>query len=173
MDDEKKDDMPMNEEQTAEKKKGRGTGLIKITSSEMAREYQRRGAKKQAESRKRNIQFRNYLRMWADTKLNDQEKQIMEKCEAKLNEEYFIDVDDKTTREALLLIPIIQKAQKGDLRAWELVQTYLGNDRRYEMEIEQLKEENKRLRLEQEKLKADIGMNEEDKIEVSNDVPSV
>ena len=138
--------------------------LKPITSSKMAREMQRKGAKKQAESRKAKRVFRDYLQEWANGNLDKHEKEVLKKMG--------IDTNNTVTKEALLLIPIITKASKGDIRAWETIQSYLGNNPKQELEIERLKEENKKLKLEQQKLKLELGISNDDKIEVINDVDS-
>ena len=136
--------------------------LKPITSSEMAREMQRKGAKKQGESRKTKRVFRDYLQEWANGNLDNKEKEVLKNLG--------IDTNVAVTKEALLLIPIITKASKGDMRAWEQIQIYLGNNPKYELELKNLREENKRLKLEQQRLKAELGLSNDDRIEVVNDV---
>lgn len=136
--------------------------LRPIKDSERARKLQAKGVKNQVASTKKKRAFKEYLNEWAKGKVDKKDLEVLKKVG--------IDINDEVTKEALLVIPLINKASKGDMKAWEMIQTYLGNNPKHELELERLREENKKLKLEQERLKAEIGNPTQDKIEVVNDV---
>ena len=129
--------------------------LIPIRDSEKAREMQRRGAKKQAESRTRNAKIKNILKAWADRNVSPKNLEVLKRAGI-IDEEA-----DEATNRALVSMQIIDKVRKGDLKALDLMLVMLGENEKYEQEIKKLREENKKLKLEQEKLKFETGVNKD------------
>ena len=129
-----------------------------ITDSERARELQRKGAKKQAESRKQNTKIKHILKAWADRNVSPKNLEVLKRAGI-IDEEA-----DEATNRALVSMQIIDKVRKGDLKALDLMLVMLGENEKYEQEIKKfkeeikkVKEENKKLKLEQEKLKLETG----------------
>ena len=135
--------------------RGNPQNLKVIRDSEYAREMQKRGAKKQAESHRKNTHVKHILKAWADRNVNEKNLDALKRAG-------IVDENaDEATNRALISMQIIDKVRKGDFKALELLLSYIGDNDRYELEIKKLKEENKKLKLEQEKLKFETGVNKD------------
>ena len=129
--------------------------LKQIDSAERARELQKKGVQKQAESRKQNTKIKHILKAWADRNVTPKNLEVLKRAG-------IIDEDaNEATNRALVSMQIIDKVRKGDLKALDLLLVMIGENEKYEQEIKKLKEENKKLKLEQEKLKVETGVNKD------------
>ena len=129
--------------------------LIPIRDSERARELQRLGSKKQAESKSKNAKVKQILKVWADRNVSPKNLEVLKRAGI------IDEADEEANNRALVSMQIIDKVRKGDLKALELLLVMLGENEKYEQEIKKLKEENKKLKLEQEKLKVETGVNKD------------
>ena len=127
----------------------------KLITAENAREMQRKGAKKQGEARSRNAAFRKYVQLWANHPCTAKEKKTLEELGV------VFDNDEVLTKKAMLIIPLLKQASQGNLKAFQILVTYMGDNEKYELEIKKLKEEIKKLKLEQKKLSIDTGEQKE------------
>lgn len=92
-----------------------------------------------------------YLRMWADSEVNDNQKKALKA----------LGLDDEATNRTLLVIPLIQKASSGDTKALQMILELLGEDNKKEAEINKLKAETEKLKAEIQKLRAEVGEDRE------------
>lgn len=104
---------------------------------EEAQMYGRLGGKASAEARRRKKTLAEFLHAWADQQPSEKDKAVLNKL--------FPDNPDISNK-ALLVIPLIKKANAGDVKAIEMIVKLLGEDRKLEAEIERLKAENEMLK---------------------------
>ena len=128
--------------------------LIPIKDSERARELQKKGAKKQGESKSRNAKIKKLLKEWGNRPVTKRNLDL-------LRNEGMIDKDDDATNISLVLMSIINLMMEGDIKAISLFLKLTGQDDMYDIEIKKKKEEIKKLKLEQEKLKVETGVNKD------------
>jgi len=102
-----------------------------------AQYYGRMGGKASAEARKRKKTLAEFLHAWADKEPNDKDKAVLNKL--------FPD-DPDISNKALLVLPLLKKANAGDIKAIDMIVKLLGEDRKLEAEIEKLKQENEMLK---------------------------
>lgn len=133
---------------------------LRRINTEQAREM----AKKSAEKRNEKKTISKILTDWADKPLTDKHKK-------ELKEKGF---DEATTNKALLVLPLIQNATKGDTKSIQMVLELMNEDKEKEIRIKKLEAEIKRLELEAEKVRKEInGEIVENKIIVVSDIPKV
>lgn len=110
---------------------------IKVPTSEEARRNGALGGKASAEARRRKKTLAEFLHAWADQEPSEKDKAVLNKL--------FPDNPDISNK-ALFVIPLIKKANAGDIKAIEMIVKLLGEDRKLEAEIEKLKAENEMLK---------------------------
>lgn len=110
---------------------------IKVPTSEEARRNGYLGGKASAEARRRKKTLSEFLHAWADQAPSDKDKKKLEQL--------FPDNPDISNK-ALLVIPLIKKANAGDVKAIDMIVKLLGEDRKLEAEIAKLKAENELLK---------------------------
>ena len=110
---------------------------IKVPTSEEARRNGALGGKASAEARRRKKTLAEFLHAWADQTPSEKDKAVLNKL--------FPDNPDISNK-ALLVIPLIKKANAGDVKAIDMIVKLLGEDRKLEAEIERLKAENEMLK---------------------------
>lgn len=110
---------------------------IKIPTSEEARRNGALGGKASGEARRRKKTLAEFLKVWAEQKPSDKDQQTLNKL--------FPD-NDELSNKALLVLPLLKKANTGDVKAIEMIVKLLGEDRKLEAEIEKLKAENELLK---------------------------
>lgn len=106
---------------------------IKIPTSEEARRNGALGGKASGEARRRKKTLAEFLKVWADSEPNEKDKQTLNKL---------FPNNDELSNKALLVLPLLKKANSGDVKAIEMIVKLLGEDRKLEAEIEKLKAEN-------------------------------
>ena len=104
---------------------------------EEARYYGSLGGKKRAENIQKRKSLGALLKAWADQNPSEKDKAVLKKI---------FPEDEELSNKALLVIPLIKKANSGDIKAIEMIVKLLGEDRKLEAEIEKLKSENELLK---------------------------
>ena len=112
------------------------------------RENARKAGRASGVARRQKKTVADYLRKWADGDVSDEAKCKLEK----------MGLDEDATQKTLLIIPLIDKAENGDLKALQMIIDLLGEDRKREAEIKLLKEEVRAL-------KSKLGDGSGDKVE--------
>lgn len=90
-----------------------------------------------------------YLRKWADGEVSEKNKKALEA----------LGLNEEATNRTLLVVPLIQKASKGDAKALQMVLELLGEDKKKELEIKKLRREIELLKAETQKLRMMTGDN--------------
>lgn len=106
-------------------------------SHEEARYYGALGGLKRAENIQKRKSLGALLKAWADQKPTEKDKAVLQRL---------FPEDEELSNKALLVIPLIKKANSGDIKAIEMIVKLLGEDRKLEAEIEKLKAENELLK---------------------------
>ena len=92
-----------------------------------------------------------YLRKWADGEVSEKNKKALEA----------LGLSEEATNRTLLVVPLIQKASKGDTKALQMVLELLGEDKKKELEIKKLRREIELLKAETQKLRMMTGEDRE------------
>ena len=93
-----------------------------------------------------------YLRKWADGEV------VSEKDKKELEA---LGLSEEATNRTLLVVPLIQKASKGDTKALQMALELLGEDKKKELEIKKLRREIELLKAETQKLRMMTGEDRE------------
>lgn len=88
-----------------------------------------------------------YLRKWADGEVSEKNKKALEA----------LGLSEEATNRTLLVVPLIQKASKGDTKALQMALELLGEDKKKELEIKKLRREIELLKAETQKLRMQVG----------------
>ena len=92
-----------------------------------------------------------YLRKWADGEVSEKNKKALEA----------LGLSEEATNRTLLVVPLIQKASKGDVKALQMALELLGEDKKKELEIKKLRREIELLKAETQKLRMITGEDRE------------
>ena len=93
-----------------------------------------------------------YLRKWADGEVvSEKNKNALEA----------LGLSEEATNRTLLVVPLIQKAIKGDTKALQMALELLGEDKKKELEIKKLRREIELLKAETQKLRMMTGEDRE------------
>lgn len=88
-----------------------------------------------------------YLKKWADGEVSEKNKKALEA----------LGLSEEATNRTLLVVPLIQKASKGDTKALQMALELLGEDKKKELEIKKLRREIELLKAETQKLRMQVG----------------
>ena len=92
-----------------------------------------------------------HLRKWADGEVSEKNKKALEA----------LGLSEEATNRTLLVVPLIQKASKGDTKALQMALELLGEDKKKELEIKKLRREIELLKAETQKLRMMTGEDRE------------
>lgn len=92
-----------------------------------------------------------YLKKWADGEVSEKNKKALEA----------LGLSEEATNRTLLVVPLIQKASKGDTKALQMALELLGEDKKKELEIKKLRREIELLKAETQKLRMMTGEDRE------------
>lgn len=92
-----------------------------------------------------------YLRKWADGEVSEKNKKALEA----------LGLSEEATNRTLLVVPLIQKASKGDTKALQMALELLGEDKAKEQQIKKLEAEIELLKAETQKLRMQVGEDRE------------
>ena len=92
-----------------------------------------------------------YLRKWADSEVSEKDKKVLQA----------LGLSEEATNRTLLVVPLIQKASKGDTKALQMALELLGEDKKKELEIKKLRREIELLKAETQKLRMMTGEDRE------------
>ena len=115
----------------------------RFTSGDMAAKNGSKGGK--ARAAKKTVA--EYLKKWADGEVSEKNKKSLEA----------LGLSEEATNRTLLVVPLIQKASKGDTKALQMVLELLGEDKKKELEIKKLRREIELLKAEAQKLRMQVG----------------
>ena len=101
--------------------------------------------------RKQKKTVAEYLRKWADGEVSEKNKKALEA----------LGLSEEATNRTLLVVPLIQKASKGDTKALQMALELLGEDKKKELEIKKLRREIELLKAETQKLRMMTGEDRE------------
>lgn len=108
------------------------------------------GAKSaRAKSAKKTVA--DYLQKWAEGEVSEKNKNALRA----------LGLTEEVTNRALLVIPLIKKANSGDTKALQMIFEMLGEDKAKERQIKKLEAEIELLRAEAQKIKAQMGEDRE------------
>ena len=102
-------------------------------------------------ARKQKKTVAEYLRKWADGEVSEKNKKALEA----------LGLSEEATNRTLLVVPLIQKASKGDTKALQMTLELLGEDKKKELEIKKLRREIELLKAETQKLRMMTGEDRE------------
>lgn len=105
------------------------------------------GGKKSGQVRKQKKTIADYLRTWADSAVEDKHKQALRA----------LGLDEEATNRTLLVLPLIKKANSGDIKALQMIIDLLGEDKKKDLEIKKLREEIRLLKAETQKITSQFG----------------
>lgn len=128
--------------------------LVPFTSDqsrEKAAMNGRAGGIASGEAKRRKKTVAEYLRKWADGEVSEKNKKALEA----------LGLSEEATNRTLLVVPLIQKASKGDVKALQMVLELLGEDKKKELEIKKLRHEIELLKAETQKLRMMTGEDRE------------
>lgn len=110
-----------------------------------------KGGIKSGQVRKQKKTVAEYLRKWADGEVSEKNKKALEA----------LGLSEEATNRTLLVVPLIQKASKGDTKALQMALELLGEDKKKELEIKKLRREIELLKAETQKLRMMTGEDRE------------
>lgn len=110
-----------------------------------------KGGIKSGQVRRQKKTVAEYLRKWADGEVSEKNKKALEA----------LGLSEEATNRTLLVVPLIQKASKGDTKALQMALELLGEDRKKELEIKKLRREIELLKAETQKLRMMTGEDRE------------
>lgn len=134
------------------RKGGVPENLIKGKATQFNGETAAINGRKGALSKARNRTVAEWLAKWANLEVVDEDnKQLLKAC----------GLDENATNSALLALPLIVNASKGDTKSIQMILELLGEDNKKEAEINKLKAETEKLKAEIQKLRAEVGEDRE------------
>lgn len=89
----------------------------------------------------------DYLKKWADSEVSEKDKKALQA----------LGLSEEATNRTLLVIPLINKASKGDTKALQMILELLGEDKKKDLEIKKLTQEIELLKAETQKLRMQVG----------------
>ena len=92
-----------------------------------------------------------YLQKWAEGEVSEKNKNALRA----------LGLTEEVTNRALLVIPLIKKANSGDTKALQMALELLGEDKKKELEIKKLRREIELLKAETQKLRMMTGEDRE------------
>ena len=110
-----------------------------------------KGGIKSGQVRRQKKTVAEYLRKWADSEVSEKNKKALEA----------LGLSEEATNRTLLVVPLIQKASKGDTKALQMALELLGEDKKKELEIKKLRREIELLKAETQKLRMMTGEDRE------------
>ena len=110
-----------------------------------------KGGIKSGQVRRQKKTVAEYLRKWADGEVSEKNKKALEA----------LGLSEEATNRTLLVVPLIQKAIKGDTKALQMALELLGEDKKKELEIKKLRREIELLKAETQKLRMMTGEDRE------------
>lgn len=128
--------------------------LIPFTSDqsrEQAAKNGTKGGKKSGEVRRQKKTIADFLKTWADKEVDEKNKKALQA----------LGLDEEATNRTLLVLPLIKKANGGDIKALQMIIDLLGEDKKKDLEIKKLQEEIALLRAEKQKITAAFGEDRE------------
>ena len=117
----------------------------------LSQEEAKKGGIRSGQVRKQKKTVAEYLRKWADGEVSEKNKKALEA----------LGLSEEATNRTLLVVPLIQKASKGDTKALQMALELLGEDKKKELEIKKLRREIELLKAETAKLKMQTGEDRE------------
>lgn len=117
----------------------------------LSQEEAKKGGIKSGQVRKQKKTVAEYLRKWADGEVSEKNKKALEA----------LGLSEEATNRTLLVVPLIQKASKGDTKALQMALELLGEDKKKELEIKKLRREIELLKAETQKLRMQVGEDRE------------
>lgn len=118
----------------------------------LSQEEAKKGGIKSGQVRKQKKTVAEYLRKWADSEVIE---------EKNINALQALGLSEEATNRTLLVVPLIQKASKGDTKALQMALELLGEDKKKELEIKKLRREIELLKAETQKLRMQVGEDRE------------
>ena len=115
----------------------------RFTSGEMAAKNGAKGGR--AKAAKKTVA--DYLKKWADSEVGERDKKALQA----------LGLSEEATNRTLLVIPLINKASKGDTKALQMILELLGEDKKKDLEIKKLTQEIELLKAETQKLRMQVG----------------
>lgn len=113
----------------------------------LSQEEAKKGGIKSGQVRKQKKTVAEYLRKWADSEVSEKDKKVLQA----------LGLSEEATNRTLLVIPLINKASKGDTKALQMILELLGEDKKKELEIKKLRREIELLKAETQKLHMQVG----------------
>lgn len=117
----------------------------------LSQEEAKKGGIKSGKARRQKKTVAEYLRKWADGEVSEKNKKALEA----------LGLSEEATNRTLLVVPLIQKASKGDTKALQMALELLGEDKKKELEIKKLRREIELLKAETQKLRMMTGEDRE------------
>lgn len=117
----------------------------------LSQEEAKKGGIRSGQVRKQKKTVAEYLRKWADGEVSEKNKKALEA----------LGLSEEATNRTLLVVPLIQKASKGDTKALQMALELLGEDKKKELEIKKLRREIELLKAETAKLRMQTGEDRE------------
>ena len=118
----------------------------------ISREVAAANGAKGGRAKAQNKTVAEYLRKWADGEVvSEKNKNALEA----------LGLSEEATNRTLLVVPLIQKAIKGDTKALQMALELLGEDKKKELEIKKLRREIELLKAETQKLRMMTGEDRE------------
>ena len=118
----------------------------------LSQEEAKKGGIRSGQVRKQKKTVAEYLRKWADGEVvSEKNKKALEA----------LGLSEEATNRTLLVVPLIQKASKGDTKALQMALELLGEDKKKELEIKKLRREIELLKAETQKLRMMTGEDRE------------
>lgn len=118
----------------------------------LSQEEAKKGGIKSGQVRKQKKTVAEYLKKWADIEVSGEKNK--KELEA-------LGLSEEATNRTLLVVPLIQKAIKGDTKALQMALELLGEDKKKELEIKKLRREIELLKAETQKLRMMTGEDRE------------
>ena len=117
----------------------------------LSQEEAKKGGIRSGQVRKQKKTVAEYLRKWADSEVSEKNRKALEA----------LGLSEEATNRTLLVVPLIQKASKGDTKALQMALELLGEDKKKELEIKKLRREIELLKAETQKLRMMTGEDRE------------
>ena len=117
----------------------------------LSQEEAKKGGIRSGQVRKQKKTVAEYLRKWADGEVSEKNRKALEA----------LGLSEEATNRTLLVVPLIQKASKGDTKALQMALELLGEDKKKELEIKKLRREIELLKAETQKLRMMTGEDRE------------
>ena len=118
----------------------------------LSQEEAKKGGIRSGQVRKQKKTVAEYLRKWADSEVSGEKNK---------NELEALGLSEEATNRTLLVVPLIQKAIKGDTKALQMALELLDEDKKKELEIKKLRREIELLKAETQKLRMMTGEDRE------------